>query len=169
MLQILTVLLQSSALGLHLLLAGAAAPPPQAPAVDPSTGIACPVPGALDPADPALREFAPVSSYLLTVDEREVPAEVYQSRHLTVLVVSSALPKALLLRAGTLAAVAREQIQTRPDGGAAVAPGSRIEAQGSYSGDNIVYTFQLAGHQVALRPRPPLDFLRAPADGGIPK
>ena len=158
------VLLLAGALGLFTAALASAAPAAGKPEV--KVGDSCPVPHRLTAADGSLRDFAPVAAYLLAVDGKEVPAEIYQSQHSTALVISPALASPLLLRGGAIAAVALAKIEKKPDGTIDVRRDAVLTPQGVYRSENEVLTWKIGDHTEVLRPRPPLDFPRSPGETG---
>jgi hypothetical protein len=155
------LLLLAGCLAVLLPMLAWAAPAPDKPGVQ--VGDSCPVISPLTAADGSLRDFAAVPTYFLAVDGKEVPGEIYQSQHVTVLVISPALASPVLLRGGAVAAVALAKIEKRPDGTLAVRRDAVLTPQGTYQADNDELTWKVGGHTETLRARPRLDFLRDPA------
>ncbi len=122
----------------------------------------CPIPGRVTAADGSLRGFVPATHFYLEVDGKEVPAELYHIDTTAILVISRTLPSPLLLKAETVVAVPPAKIEKKPDGTVDVRQDAVLQPLGAFRATYDVVSFEIGGHRQALRPRPPLDFLRPP-------
>ncbi|HET9228013.1 MAG TPA: thioredoxin family protein [Thermoanaerobaculia bacterium] len=117
--------------------------------------------------DAVLKDFARTGEFLLMVNGKPAPAyEIYKNNNLPAyLVVSPALPSAVLLTAGSM------KVETLPvakvvrkDGTAGVAADADLKPQGQFKfeGDRVAFTVD--GRKATLGPNPPLLGLqKAPA------
>jgi hypothetical protein len=144
-----------------------AARPPAATSPAATPGAQCPVPprGQAAPTPAELGELHRISDFVLVLDGRQQPAEIYMSERGAGLVISPALTAAVVLRARVLATLSPARVERRADGTAAVRPDAVLAAQGSFEvGDDGGLSFTVEGRQAALRPQPPLLGLRRVAE-----
>lgn len=147
-----------------LLLASAGSPSPaqaqDKPSTDPpaATGESCPLPPR---ADAPLRDFKLINDLYLEVDGKRVAADLYRSETAgAMLVISSALPSPVILRATSLLAVDLPAIEKTPNGVANVKPGTVPKPLGTFEVTDVSARFTAGGRQAALLPTPPLLGLR---------
>lgn len=119
------------------------------------------------PADSVLRDFRRTGDYLLLVQGKQVPVEIYQSeRAAALLILSSSLPSPALLSSGsrTAATVNLMKIQKKPDGSIDLLADAVLAPQGpiQFAGEDV--NFAVDGRQATLRPQPPLLGLKRAAE-----
>lgn len=125
-------------------------------------GDSCPVPGKVTAADGSLRGFAPATKFYLEVDGKEAPAELYNIDTTAILVISPTLPSPIVLKGLTVAAVPPAKIEKQADGRLDVRRDAVLQTLGPFKSTYDTVSFSIGGHSQVLRPRPSLDFLRAP-------
>lgn len=124
-----------------------------------AAGESCPLPPR---AGAPLQDFKLVDDLFLEVDGKRVAAEIYRSdRAGAVLVISSALPSPVVLRATSLSAVDLAAIEKNSDGVVNIKPDAVIKPQGAFEiTDDAGASFTAGGRHATLRPPPPLLGLR---------
>jgi thiol-disulfide isomerase/thioredoxin len=111
------------------------------------------------PADAELRDFQRISDYVLSVNDKEAPSEIYQSqRAAALLVISSALPSPVLLSPahGAAETVNLMKVDKKADGSIDLLPGAVLAQQGPIEFENEVVAFKADGRSAVLKPTPPL-------------
>jgi thiol-disulfide isomerase/thioredoxin len=109
--------------------------------------------------DGEMRDFQRISDYVLWVNDKEVPAEVYQSqRAAALLVVSSALPSPVLLAPshGAAETVNLMKVEKKPDGSIDLLAGAVLAQQGLIDFQDENVSFKADGRNAVLKPTPPL-------------
>ncbi|HYL06107.1 MAG TPA: thioredoxin family protein [Thermoanaerobaculia bacterium] len=115
------------------------------------------------PADNVLRDFQRTGDYVLVVNGRPVPAEIYQSqRAAALLVISSSFPSPVLLSPGLGAAqtVNLMKVEKKPDGSIDLLADAVLAPQGAIDLQDEEVHFKADGISAALVPTPPLLGLR---------
>jgi thiol-disulfide isomerase/thioredoxin len=108
----------------------------------------------------AIKDFQPNGDYLVAIDGKDVPAEVYFSQSAPAfLVLSSRLasPVVLSVRTQTAETVQLMKVSKQPDGSIDLLPGATLAPQGplTVSSEGTV-GFTVDRHPVLLKSRPPL-------------
>ncbi|HVG06520.1 MAG TPA: thioredoxin family protein [Thermoanaerobaculia bacterium] len=118
--------------------------------------------------DAVLKDFARTGKFLLMVNGKPAPAyEIYQNENLPAyLILSPALPSAVLLTAGTMKVdtVPAGKVIRQKDGTVGLAADADLKPQGQFKleGDKVLFTSD--GRRGSLSPNPPLLGLqKAPA------
>lgn len=123
--------------------------------------LSAPVVRAQAAVDAVLRDFQRVGDYLLEVDGEAVPkAEIYRSeRAATLLIRSSHFPSPVVLspRSGAVETVHIMGLLVRGDGSIDVAADAEVTPRGRFRVENGQDVhFELDGHEVVIKPKPPL-------------
>jgi thiol-disulfide isomerase/thioredoxin len=129
------------------LLAGLALRPPR------------PLAAQLAPGSGEMRDFQRISDYVLSVNGKDVPSEIYQSQSAAaLLVLSSALPSPVLLSPGRGDAetVNLMKVAKKPDGSIDLLAGAVLAAQGPIEFQDEEVGFKADGKTALLKPTPPL-------------
>jgi thiol-disulfide isomerase/thioredoxin len=111
------------------------------------------------PADNVLRDFQRIGDYVLAVDGKLVPAEIYQSqRAAAILILSSSLPSPVLLSPSTGLAETLNlmKLNKKPDGTIDVLSDAALAAQGPIDIQEEEIRFKADGHSGELKTAPPL-------------
>jgi thiol-disulfide isomerase/thioredoxin len=111
------------------------------------------------PADNVLRDFQRTGDYVLVVNGKPAPAEIYQSqRAAALLVISSSFPSPVLLSPGMGAAqtVNLMKIDKKPDGSIDLLSDAVLAPQGAIDLQDEEVHFKADGISAALVPTPPL-------------
>ena len=115
------------------------------------------------PADNVLRDFQRTGDYVLVINGKPAPAEIYQSqRAAAFLVISSAFPSPVLLSPGLGAAqtVNLMKIDKKPDGSVDLLSDAVLAPQGAIDLQDDEVHFKAEGVSAALVSTPPLLGLR---------
>jgi thiol-disulfide isomerase/thioredoxin len=115
------------------------------------------------PADNVLRDFQRIGDYVLVINGKPVPAEIYQSqRAAALLVISSSFPSPVLLSPGLGAAqtVNLMKVEKKPDGSIDLLSDAVLAPQGAIDLQDEEVHFKADGISAALVPTPPLLGLR---------
>lgn len=115
------------------------------------------------PADNVLRDFQRTGDYVLVVNGKPAPAEIYQSqRAAAMLVISSAFPSPVLLSPGSggAATVNLMKVDKKPDGSIDLLADAVLAPQGALDIDDDGVRFKADGISAALVTAPPLLGLR---------
>lgn len=115
------------------------------------------------PADNVLRDFQRTGDYVLVINGKPAPAEIYQSqRAAALLVVSSAFPSPVLLSPGLGVAqtVNLMKVDKKPDGSIDLLSDAVLAPQGPIDLQDEEVHFKADGISAALVPTPPLLGLR---------
>jgi thiol-disulfide isomerase/thioredoxin len=132
------------------LLAGVALGPPQ-----PLAGQAA----SADPANNPIRGFQRISDYVLSINGKDAPSEIYQSQSAAaLLVISSALPSPILLSPaqGAAETVNLMKVDKKPDGSIDLLAGAVMALQGPIEFQGEEVGFKAEGKSALLKPTPPL-------------
>jgi thiol-disulfide isomerase/thioredoxin len=119
--------------------------------------LAAPAQGAAPAA--RLAGFRPNADYVLVIDGKPAPAEIDQNDHIPAfLIVAPALGKAVVVEPATqaVAVAALSAVVRQKDGTVELSSGSVLAGLGKFTHADDVVGFQVDGHRVELRPRPPL-------------
>jgi thiol-disulfide isomerase/thioredoxin len=111
------------------------------------------------PADNTLRDFERIGDYVLAVNGKDVPAEIYQSqRAAAILIVSSSLPSPVLLTpgGGSAATVNLMKMDKKPDGSIDLLSDATLAPQGPIDIEEEVIRFKADGRSGELKTAPPL-------------
>lgn len=124
-----------------------------------AAGESCPLPPK---AEAPLRDFKLIYNLFLEVDGKQAPAEIYRSDSAgAVLVISSALPSPVVLRATKFATVDLAGIEKQSDGVLNIKPDAVLKPQGAFEiTDDAAASFTAEGRHAAVRLSPPLLGLR---------
>jgi thiol-disulfide isomerase/thioredoxin len=111
------------------------------------------------PGSAEMRDFQRISDYVLSVNGKDVPSEIYQSQSAAaLLVVSSALPSPVLLSPahGDAETVNLMKVAKKPDGSIDLLAGAVLAAQGPIEFQDEEVGFKADGKSGLLKPMPPL-------------
>lgn len=119
------------------------------------------------PADAVLRDFQPMSDYVLEIGGKVDPkAELYQIRNGTVLILTPSLSSAVLInpRAESVEALVPAKVVRQPDGTADVLADAVLRKLGTFQIDGEDLRFTVEGKTASIKSRPPLLGLRKLGD-----
>jgi thiol-disulfide isomerase/thioredoxin len=111
------------------------------------------------PADNVLRDFQRNGDYVLVINGKPAPAEIYLSqRAAAMLIISSAFPSPVLLSpgSGSAATVNLMKVNKKPDGSIDLLADALLAPQGALDIDDDGIRFRADGISAALVPTPPL-------------
>ena len=111
------------------------------------------------PPDNVLRDFQRIGDYLLVINGKQVPAEIYQSqRAAAILIISSSFPSPVLLSPGTGRAetVNLMKIAKKPDGSIDLLSDAALAPQGAIDIQDEEVHFKADGISAVLATAPPL-------------
>jgi thiol-disulfide isomerase/thioredoxin len=118
-----------------------------------------PLAGQGNPADAAMRDFQRISDYVLSINGKDAPCEIYQSQSAAaLLVISSALPSPVLLSPaqGAAETVNLMKVEKKPDGSIDLLAGAVMALQGPIEFQGEEVGFKAEGRNALLKPTPPL-------------
>jgi thiol-disulfide isomerase/thioredoxin len=111
------------------------------------------------PPDNVLRDFQRIGDYVLVINGKQVPAEIYQSqRAAAILIISSSFPSPVLLSPGTGRAetVNLMKIAKKPDGSIDLLSDAALAPQGAIDIQDEEVHFKADGISAVLATAPPL-------------
>lgn len=120
------------------------------------------------PADAVLREFQPMSEYILEVGGKlDTKAEIYQTRRTgALLILSPSFSSAVVInpRAESVETLLPAKVAKKPDGSADIMADAVLRSQGSFQINGEDLSFKVDGKSAAIKSRPPLLGLRKLGD-----
>jgi thiol-disulfide isomerase/thioredoxin len=112
------------------------------------------------PPDNVLRDFQRIGDYVLVINGKQVPAEIYQSQRTAaaILVISSSFPSPVLLSPGTGTAetVNLMKVEKKPDGTIDLLSDAALAPQGAIDIQDEEVHFKADGISAVLATAPPL-------------
>jgi thiol-disulfide isomerase/thioredoxin len=117
------------------------------------------------PSDSVLQGFEPSSEYMLVVNGKPVPGEIYQNGIPAILILSSALPSPVMLtpRTNSVETVNLMKVSKQKDGTVDLFADAVLAPIGQFTMEGENVTFTTDGRKVSLNPKPALTGLRGGA------
>lgn len=120
------------------------------------------------PADAVLREFQPMSDYVLEVGGKlDTKAEIYQTKRSgALLILSPSFSAAVVInpRAESVETLLPAKVAKKPDGSADILADAVLRNQGTFQINGEDLSFKVDGKSAAIKARPPLLGLRKVGD-----